>query len=129
MHTWSKILFRYCDGGSWTGANVSETIGSDGRALYFAGHYVLRAGIKAMLNKTGMDDVVALPDGGFFVEYGDYANAMRWVHMQMNSTAGLNSRCVQSNIGEEWKCFFAQHAAPHIQTPVFALQSRFDSFQ
>ena len=30
---------------------------------------------------------------------------------------------------EDYLCMFAQHTAPFIQTPLFVLQSRFDSWQ
>ena len=37
----------------------------------------------------------------------------------------LTSGFPTNDIGQEWQCMFAEHAAEHIQTPVFALQSEY----
>lgn len=49
----------------------------------------------------------------------------------MNSSSGVNEKCVHTlaSSGEDWKCIFAQYTAPFIQTPLFAMQSEYDSWQ
>ncbi|CAK9004260.1 Pectin acetylesterase 5 [Durusdinium trenchii] len=89
----------------------------------------------------------ALPDSGFFLDYqdpevpctppsllgttinGDYHCGLKWTFHIQNATAGIDSKCVAKHTNEEWKCMFAEHAAEHIQTPVFAMQSVYDSWQ
>lgn len=88
--------------------------------------------------------VVALPDSGFFLDYqglpgnthasdceGHYHTGMKWVFEYMNSTSGVNEKCVAAHKGtsDTWKCIFAEHTAPHITTPTFPLQSEYDSWQ
>jgi len=60
-----------------------------------------------------------------------YHSNMRWVFDQMNSGPGVNQRCIQANAaaGEQWKCIFAEHTSPHIETPIFPLQGAYDSWQ
>jgi len=91
----------------------------------------------------------ALPDSGFFIDYqdpdvpceptspgmlgttinGNYHCGLKWTYSIQNATAGIDPKCVAAHPGKEWQCMFAEHAAEHIQTPVFALQSEYDSWQ
>jgi len=77
----------------------------------------------------------ALPDSGFFLEYETstqkYVTGMQWVFKNGNCTSGVNQNCIQAHTktNDTWKCIFAQETAPYIDVPVFALQSRFDSWQ
>eukprot|EP00438_Fugacium_kawagutii_P030089 Skav228178 [mRNA] locus=scaffold3933:167264:168451:+ [translate_table: standard] len=92
---------------------------------------------------------VALPDSGFFIDYqdpsvtcqpespgllgetanGNYHCGLKWTYWMQNATAGVDSKCIAAHPGEEWTCMFAEHAAVHIQTPLFALQSQYDAWQ
>lgn len=78
--------------------------------------------------------VVGMPDSGFFPYYNGtthFSSGMHWVFHFMNSTAGVHPRCISDHAaeGNEQECFFAQHAVRYIQTPIFALQSQYDSDQ
>jgi len=78
--------------------------------------------------------VVGMPDSGFFLDYEtqeNYAGYMQWVFVQQNTTSGVNADCIAywTPQGQPWKCIFAQHTAPHISTPIFPLQSEYDSWQ
>eukprot|EP01125_Pyxidicula_operculata_P004666 TRINITY_DN1753_c0_g1_i1.p1 TRINITY_DN1753_c0_g1~~TRINITY_DN1753_c0_g1_i1.p1 ORF type:complete len:253 (-),score=42.74 TRINITY_DN1753_c0_g1_i1:36-794(-) len=78
--------------------------------------------------------VVGMPDSGFFLDYEsqmNYHGYMIWVFLQMNSTSGVNSGCIKNyqGSGETWHCIFAQHTSSFIQTPIFPLQSEYDSWQ
>ena len=46
-----------------------------------------------------------------------------------NSTAGIATRCAAANVGLEWRCIFAEYAFPFVETPLFALESLYDSWQ
>jgi len=48
----------------------------------------------------------------------------------MNATSGVHQGCIANYaIKEQWKCMFAQYTAPFITTPMFPLQSEYDSWQ
>lgn len=82
--------------------------------------------------------VVGMPICGFFLDHGNdgfapanvtYTLQMQYVYNMQNSTGSLSPTCQQSLAPDSWKCIMAPHAAPFIQTPWFALQSRFDHWQ
>jgi hypothetical protein len=65
MHDWNHVYLNYCDGGSFSGRNVTPTIYHDctdekddkscsTRELHFKGHYVLEAAMKTLLEKHNM---------------------------------------------------------------------------
>ncbi|ETO07801.1 hypothetical protein RFI_29589 [Reticulomyxa filosa] len=100
-------------------------------------------------NNNQLRNFAALPDSGFFLQYqsptekyvtGIYLFIfvhlvpiiwMTWVFDNQNCTGGVNQNCIAAHIktGNTWQCMFAQANAPFIEVPVFALQSRFDSWQ
>jgi len=78
--------------------------------------------------------VVGMPDSGFFRDFEGpprYHSNMMWVFNQMNSTSGVNADCIRAFAPSktEWSCIFAEHTAPFIRTPIFPLQSVYDSWQ
>eukprot|EP01041_Mallomonas_annulata_P012987 gene12987-27411_t len=64
----------------------------------------------------------------------DFSGKMRDLSVLMNLSSGVNHRCVQAyrhlddGIGKGTRCVFAQYLLPFIRTPVFLMQSRFDSW-
>jgi len=102
----------------------------------------IRAATKGSLGKC-----VALPDSGYFLDYespratavpppasyrgGYYREYMAWAFDAFNATGGLHADCVASMAvrGTQNLCMFAEHTAPFIHTPLFALQSEYDSWQ
>ncbi|CAE6923365.1 PAE5 [Symbiodinium natans] len=95
-----------------------------------------------------------LPDSGFFIDYqdpqvrcspdssapsvpgalgttinGDYHCGLWWTFHIQNASSGVNQRCLEQHVKEEWRCMFAEYAAEFLRTPVFALQSMYDSWQ
>jgi len=80
--------------------------------------------------------VKGMPDSGFFLDYDStagpkYASQMRWVFEIMNATSGVNKDCITAHMATQdtYKCYFAEHTSPHIKTPIFPLQSEYDSWQ
>lgn len=83
--------------------------------------------------------VVGEPVCGYFIDHGNdgfepdyytYPNFMKYVYNMQNSTGSLSTDCQKSYGPEDaWMCIMAPHAVPFIQTPWFALQSRFDKWQ
>ena len=56
---------------------------------------------------------------------------MYWMYEQLaGNTSALNARCLAAQApGSEWLCFFAENISPYLTTPLFALQSYYDSYQ
>jgi len=78
--------------------------------------------------------LVGLPDSGFFLDYDapgsgpKYATDMKWVYYQNNATNKINVGCEQNYPTNPYMCFFAEHVAPFIKSPIFPLQSEYDSW-
>jgi len=67
---------------------------------------------------------------------GTYHSGLRWVFSQMNSSAGINQDCVAAHgtggpVTDDpaYLCQFAEHTSPFTHTPLFPLQSEYDSWQ
>lgn len=79
--------------------------------------------------------VRGLPDSGFFLDYNSpgngpkYGTSLRWVFTAMNCSAGVNQDCIKANPTAPGACMFAEHTGPHIKTPIWPLQSEYDSWQ
>ena len=89
----------------------------------------------------------ALPDSGFFLDYesprataapppakyraGYFQAYMRWAFGAFNASGGLHPGCIAAMAGRGTPslCMFAEHTAPFVHTPLFALQSQYDSWQ
>ena len=55
---------------------------------------------------------------------------MWWMWSVANLTGALPPACVAAqSAGSEWLCLFAETLVPWLATPIFALQSYFDSYQ
>lgn len=155
MHDWNNVYVRYCDGGSFSGtADVAAPNGT----LYFRGKRVLRAVVDSLMARglgaatdvvvggssagglaviLHLDywrsrlprtaTVVGLADSGFFLDWKQngtsahsYDEDLRWgfEHMRYD---------VDCDAGAD--CAFAEHALAHVRTPVFLLQTTYDSWQ
>lgn len=168
MWNWNLVFLRYCDGASFTGRNLTETV-YQGHVLHFRGMDILEAvledllarglqratdvvisgcsagGLAAFIHADWWADnlkdrcesppkVVGMPDSGFFLNYDGplhYPLGMQGVYLLHNSSAGVLPSCYDfyKQTGEDWKCLFAQYTAPFIQTPLFLLQSLYDTWQ
>ena len=98
-------------------------------------------------SSIGLRKCAALPDSGFFLDYqspratavpppakyvaGYYRAYMSWAFVAFNASGGLHPGCVAAMAGRGTAslCMFAEHTAPFIHTPLFALQSQYDSWQ
>lgn len=89
---------------------------------------------------------VALPDSGFFLDYeaptsgkegllgqttpGNYHNGLQWSYTVQNATAGVNQGCIAAkDPADQYLCMFAEHTSDYIKTPLFAMQSQYDTWQ
>lgn len=94
--------------------------------------------------------VYGLPDDGMFLDFdrdysyvsfdksnpygnvkGRYTQQIQWVYHMMNTTAAIDQSCIDhyQRLGTPWKCMFGQYALPYIETPMFILQTIYDSWQ
>jgi len=77
--------------------------------------------------------VVGLPDSGFFFDMNangqHYRDQMHWVFNAQNCSGGVNGLCIFRNRNSPENCFFAEHTAPHILTPIFPFQPKYDFWQ
>ena len=81
--------------------------------------------------------VVGLPDAGYFMDHNNTVGSptwtplYQWVSEAQNVTPSVDAGCVQHYlpVGQEWRCFMAQYAAPFISTPTFFAQDLDDSWQ
>jgi hypothetical protein len=80
--------------------------------------------------------VKAIADAGFFLDAKNWQGQYhirplyQYVFKMQNCSGGVNSDCIAAaNPGEEWMCFFAQYTFPHIKTPLFVLNSAYDTWQ
>jgi len=99
--------------------------------------------IKARAPKVS---VVALADAMFSLNHDDYKkdvhwpDFMSWVYHTMDAEGNsVNQDCVQTmaqkygvprgNRSEGWRCMFGAEVAPFIKTPLFVLNSKYDTWQ
>jgi len=80
--------------------------------------------------------VRGLADAGFFMDYpsisgqSTYTPYMQGGFTLWNSTGAVNQNCIAAYPeNEQWHCIMAQYTYPHIQTPMFILNSKYDSWQ
>jgi hypothetical protein len=90
----------------------------------------------AVANPTAR--VVGNPVCGFFLDHGNdgyqpanttYPLRMQYIFNMQNASGSLSPACQQALAPDAWKCIMAPHAAPFVNTPWFAFQSRFDLWQ
>lgn len=83
--------------------------------------------------------VTALADSGFFLDFNatgmpfnyTFPGRMLWTYMNTNVSGGglLSPACTSTHTGSEWMCMFAENLSLTLKTPLFALQSKYDSYQ
>lgn len=80
----------------------------------------------------------ALPDSAFYVDYKslktgdfDYQMQMKALYSTVNnvSTPFPQAGCVAKYGNESYKCFVTEHMFPYIRSPLFIIQSGYDTFQ
>jgi len=79
--------------------------------------------------------VHGLADAGFLLEHNTYSGAegviadLRNGFTLWNATGGMHQSCVAANSANPWKCLFAVQTYPFINTPLFLVQAKYDSWQ
>lgn len=101
-----------------------------------AGGLTVYLNVDAMAAFVPAARVVGVPDAGYFLDHLTYNNAnvrtplFQWGFDAWNSSATLSPACLAFyGPDQAWRCIFAQYAAPFIQSPIFAVNSKFDACQ
>eukprot|EP00040_Diaphanoeca_grandis_P010394 m.53174 g.53174 ORF g.53174 m.53174 type:complete len:412 (-) comp21719_c0_seq1:72-1307(-) len=109
----SELLFSGCSAGGLT--------------VYMHADYI--AGRMPSTVKT-----VALADAMYSIDTVDVAgypvfpDLMSWVFNAMNSSASVNQGCLEANPNGT-ECMFGVNTAPHVKTPLFVINSKYDTWQ
>ena len=92
--------------------------------------------IRSRVRRSSNASVRVLADAGFFLDEPSFdgSEAMRYIFRQTytlhNSSAGLNHKCLQAQKRKKkYRCFFPQYSLPFVTTPVFLVNSLYDSWQ
>jgi len=81
--------------------------------------------------------VRGIADAGWFLDTTSitgksiYTPEMQTGWALWNSTDGVNADCIAAHksTNDTWRCIFAEYTYPHIKTPIFMLNSKYDSWQ
>lgn len=77
---------------------------------------------------------VALADAMFSIDTADaqgvpvFPRLMSWVFNAMNSSASVDQDCLAANPNGT-VCMFGANTAPYVKTPLFVLNSKYDTWQ
>jgi STAM-binding protein len=81
----------------------------------------------------------SVPISGYFLDAASmdasaghvYANEIQVIFGLSNATYGVNDRCITAHTptNDQWKCNMAPYTYPYIVTPLFPLNSFYDSWQ
>jgi hypothetical protein len=84
--------------------------------------------------------VLALADAMFSLEYEPFSppvppaitfpQEMAWGYTHWNASGRMNHAClVHYGAAAGWRCLLGANVAPHVKTPLFVLNSKFDTWQ
>lgn len=97
----------------------------------FAQAAAVRAGRASSAVKTR-----CVADAGYFPDFVALPSNTRYLRTEyqcvvnlQNTTLHTNQQCIDASGTDAWQCFFPQYTAPHLQTPIFAVNSGYDSWQ
>ena len=89
--------------------------------------------IRSMISSAA--SVLGFPDGGYFLDIADvhgqhsYRANMANVFNLSSGISGIEPACRTANVGQEWRCIFAEYVFPFLKTPLFAVESLYDAWQ
>jgi hypothetical protein len=90
----------------------------------------LRFRLPPSIKVAALADAMFSLDGNSLAGPDIFAPQMKWVYAAMNSSAGINPRCLAAAApGEGWGCLLGATAARYVQTPLMMLQSKYDTWQ
>lgn len=115
MNKATELLYGGCSAGGLTAYLHADYVASK-----MPTSTRIRAVASAMysLNHAAFDGVPQFP------------SRMQWGYTTWNSSASMNEGCLAHyGLDDGWKCMFGSNLAPFVQTPLFVLNSKYDSWQ
>jgi hypothetical protein len=80
--------------------------------------------------------VVGIPDAGYFMDVSDIEGhpyireKYQYVFKMQNASGGVNQACIAAySAADAWHCFFAPYTFPHVKTPLFIVNTPYDTWQ
>ena len=77
--------------------------------------------------------VTGFPDAGFFMDAPGYVADFQGADPVWNVTGsgGTNLKCLAAHAaaGEQWRCLLAPFILPHIEAPIYVMNSAYDAYQ
>ena len=155
MHDWNHIFVRYCDGAFYSG-DKEEPVPFLGTRLYYRGKHIIEALFADLSSKLESSSdvvlagcsagamhvyahldamralapanvrIVGLPQSGYFLDEPWLTPGLKASIQEQNATSLFPPECSRDYAGREELCFHGPIAMKYVQTPIFALQSRFD---
>jgi hypothetical protein len=72
-------------------------------------------------------EIIELVSNGNLLQYV-YPNQMKYVFNMQNCSNNVNQGCIAANPSAPHLCMFAEYSYPYINTPIFVLNSMYDSW-
>ncbi|CAN8311658.1 unnamed protein product [Cochlearia groenlandica] len=159
FYKWNKVLVRYCDGASFSGDSENKTaqLYFRGKRIFIAVMEDLMAnGMRhakqVLLNgcsSGGLSSILrcddfkglfpvttkvkCMSDAGFFLDTVDISgeHSLRRIYSGVVNTQGMQNMLPQTctNHLDPTSCFFPQNIINQVKTPLFILNSGYDSWQ
>ncbi|PWA79136.1 pectinacetylesterase/NOTUM [Artemisia annua] len=128
FYNWNRVILRYCDGASFTG-DVEKV--DPATNLHYRGARIFDVMLEELLskglNKASSALLTGCSSGGLAAMlYCDKFRALLPVTSQ-NSKINLPSSCTSKM--KPGLCYYPQFILPEIKTPVFVINSAYDSYQ
>uniref|UniRef100_A0A803M0A9 Pectin acetylesterase n=1 Tax=Chenopodium quinoa TaxID=63459 RepID=A0A803M0A9_CHEQI len=142
FYNWNRVMLRYCDGASFAGNSMYQNGNS---SLYFRGQKIWQAIISDLLPQGLAHAEKALLSGcsagglAVFLHCDNFSRKdvaksemIRTLYHDVVSLQGveqnLNQNCTSSQIDPK-QCFFPQYFLSYIKTPIFILNTAYDTWQ
>ena len=111
----SQLLYAGCSAGALT--------------TYLHADYV-RSKVPSSVATLALADAMFALDHVAFDGRPHYSGVMQWVYEGMGCAASVNAACL-AHYGDAdgWRCMLGALAAPFVQTPLFILNSKYDTWQ
>lgn len=87
------------------------------------------------IRENSIGNVFGIPDSGIFLDVRNFETGNFDYRSRIMNVAKLgdewdppNKACVAANQNEKWKCLMAQYIIPFVKSPIFIIQSLYDSY-
>nr|GMC53136.1 pectin acetylesterase 8-like [Ipomoea batatas] len=126
FYNWNRVFIRYCDGGSFVG-DVEQP--DPVTKHYYRGARIFNAVVKDLLAKGMKDAKNVLLSGGSAGGLGSiiHCDRFRALFSKNKPDKALPAECTSKM--SPFECFFPKSLVQYVKSPMYFLNSAFDSFQ